>query len=178
MSAAHSLISLPQGFSTPSEPNRRRSDKEAGVMHPVTYFLSNQQDEERVVNSTDMGKLILRLTLGVLLLLHGISKLKHGVGFIGPSLTAHGLPAEISYLAYVGEVLAPIMLIVGFWTRPAALIVVVNMIFAIFLMHMSQLGELSKSGGWALELQAFYLFSALSVALLGAGRFSVGSRFN
>ena len=132
-------------------------------------------------NFSDLGKLVLRLALGVLLLLHGISKLKNGVDFIGPALAAHGLPVQLQYLAYVGEVLAPILLIVGFWTRPAALVVVVNMCFALFLMHMSQLGELSKSGGWALELQAFYLFTALSVALLGAGKFSVGGnggRFN
>ncbi|MEC5388240.1 DoxX family protein [Uliginosibacterium sp. H3] len=132
-------------------------------------------------NLSDLGKLVLRVALGVLMLLHGISKVKNGVSFIGPSLAANGLPEAFAYLAYVGEVLAPILLIVGFWTRPAALIIVVNMLFAVFLMHMSQLGELSKSGGWALELQAFYLFNGLAVALLGAGKFSVGGnggRFN
>ena len=130
--------------------------------------------------ASDLGKLVLRLSLGALLLLHGISKLKNGVDFIGPALSANGLPAALAYLAYIGEVLAPVLLIIGFWTRPAALVVVVNMLFAVYLMHMSQLSELSKSGGWALELQAFYLFSALSVALLGAGKLSLGGngRFN
>jgi putative oxidoreductase len=33
---------------------------------------------------------------------------------------------------------------------------------------------MSKTGGWALELQGLYLVSALAVALLGAGRYSVG----
>lgn len=130
---------------------------------------------------SDLGKLVLRLTLGLLMLLHGIAKLKNGVDFIGPALAEHGLPQQVAYLAYVGEVLAPVLLIIGLWSRIGALIVVVNMLFAVGLMHMGQLGELGKSGGWALELQAFYLFTALSVALLGAGRYSVGGasgRFN
>jgi putative oxidoreductase len=33
---------------------------------------------------------------------------------------------------------------------------------------------MSQTGGWALELQGFYLFVAVAVALLGAGRFSIG----
>lgn len=132
-------------------------------------------------NLSDAGRLVLRLILGLLLLLHGISKLKNGVGFIGPMLAQHGLPEQGAYLAYIGEVLAPILLILGLWTRVGGLIVVVNMLFAFGLVHVGQLGELSKSGGWALELQAFYLFTGLSVALLGAGRFSIGGsggRFN
>jgi putative oxidoreductase len=132
-------------------------------------------------NLTDFGKLVLRLTLGVLLLFHGFSKLKNGVDFIQPTLSAHGLPVQLAYLSYVGEVLAPLLLLAGLWTRVGALIVVTNMLFAVYLMHTSQFGDLSKSGGWALELQAFYLFTALAVACLGAGRFSIGGgngRFN
>ncbi|MDB5815419.1 MAG: GntR family transcriptional regulator [Rhodocyclales bacterium] len=131
-------------------------------------------------NLSDLGKLVLRLTLGILLLFHGVSKLMHGVDFIFPVLAEHGLPTFLAYLSYIGEVLAPILLIVGLFSRPAALAVVVNMLFALGLMHTSQFGDLAKSGGWALELQAFYLFTAVSIACLGAGRLSVGgnSRFN
>jgi putative oxidoreductase len=39
---------------------------------------------------------------------------------------------------------------------------------------MKDLGALNKQGGWALELQGMFLFGALAVAFLGAGRFSVG----
>jgi putative oxidoreductase len=41
---------------------------------------------------------------------------------------------------------------------------------------MGQLFAFNATGGYALELEAFYLFGALSVVLLGAGRYSVGSR--
>jgi putative oxidoreductase len=73
----------------------------------------------------------------------------------------------------IGEVLAPLLLIVGAWTRLAALAVVVNMVVAVLLAHTGQLFTIAKSGGYGLELQAMYLFAAISVALLGAGRYSV-----
>ncbi len=100
--------------------------------------------------------------------------------FIFPALEAHGLPTALAYLSYIGEVLAPVLLIVGLWSRLAAVVVMINMLSALVLMHMAQLGDLAKSGGWALELQAFYLFTALTIVLLGAGRLSVGGngRFN
>lgn len=124
--------------------------------------------------SSDLAKLILRVTLGVLILLHGIAKIKGGPGFILDVVGKAGLPAPIAYLVYVGEVLAPILLIVGMFTRIAALIVAVNMVFAFALVHAAQILTLGPQGGWALELQGMYLFTALAIALLGAGKFSVG----
>ena len=38
---------------------------------------------------------------------------------------------------------------------------------------MGQLLSLSPSGGWALELQGFFLTSALAIVFLGSGRFAV-----
>ena len=122
----------------------------------------------------ETGKLVLRLAVGGLILMHGIAKLKGGVGGIMGMVGGAGLPGELAYLVYIGEVLAPLLIIVGFWTRPAALIVVGNMLVAVYLAHLGQLGDLNNTGGWAIELQAMFLFGALSVALLGAGRFSVG----
>ena len=59
-------------------------------------------------------------------------------------------------------------------TRPAALVIAFNMVVALLLVHTSQFFALTKSGGWALELQAFYLLTALVIALLGAGPLRVG----
>ncbi len=127
-----------------------------------------------MIRSDDYGKLILRLALGVLILLHGISKLTGGIGFISDMVTAHGLPAQFAYLVYIGEVLAPAMIIVGLLTRPAALVIVINMLVALWLVHQQQLGLLNKNGGWELELQGMYLFGAMALVFLGAGRISVG----
>ena len=124
----------------------------------------------------DAGKLILRVVLGVLILLHGIGKIRGGVGGIEDMLVAHGLPGILSWGVLVGEVVAPLMLIAGWYSRIGGALVAVNMLFAIFLVHMRQLGQLGENGGWALELQGMFLFTAVAIALLGPGRFSANHK--
>jgi putative oxidoreductase len=129
----------------------------------------------------DHGKLLLRVVLAILLLFHGVSKLMGGIGFISGMLTKAGLPGALGYLVYIGEVVAPLLILVGLFTRPAALLVAINMIVALLLVHTAQFFTLNEQGGWALELQGMYLAGALAVALLGAGRYSIGGndgRFN
>ncbi|MES2958385.1 MAG: DoxX family protein [Pseudomonadota bacterium] len=123
----------------------------------------------------DCAKLLLRVSLGVLLLLHGVAKISNGIDPILGAVAQAGLPAALAYGVYVGEVVAPLLLIVGVWTRASAIVIAINMVVAVLLVHMKDLGSLSQSGGWALELQAFYLVSALAVALLGPGRLAAGS---
>jgi putative oxidoreductase len=127
------------------------------------------------LQSDDTGKLILRLTLGLLLLLHGIGKLTspESVSGIGGMLAAKGLPAFIGYGAYIGEVLAPVMVILGIFCRIGGLLAAANMIVAISLVHANQIFTMGKQGGWALELQGFYLFCALALYFLGSGKFAV-----
>ena len=127
----------------------------------------------------DVGKLVLRLTLGILVLLHGIAKLRGGVEGIEGMLVAHGLPGVLAYGAFVGERPDLVHLhssIAGFYGRIGALLIVVNMLFAIGLAHMGQLGMLNDQGGWMLELQGMFLGTAIAVALIGPGRFGVNTR--
>ena len=125
----------------------------------------------------DAGRLVLRLTVAIFMLLHGIGKIAGGVDPIADMLAQHGLPGVLAYGAYGGEVLAPLLVIVGLWTIPAALVMAFNMVVAIALVHGDAILSLGKEGGWAIELQGFYLFGAIAVALLGAGSLSVsGSR--
>lgn len=121
----------------------------------------------------DLGKLILRLTLGILILLHGLAKLVHGIGPIQGMVTGMGLPVFFAYGVYVGEVLAPLMLILGFYARIGALLIAVNMVFAFLLAHTGQLTTLTDTGGWALELQGMFLFTAVALVLLGPGRIGI-----
>jgi putative oxidoreductase len=125
----------------------------------------------------DAARLILRLVLGICVLLHGIAKIRHGVGGIEGMLVAHGLPGVLSWGALIGEVLAPLMLIVGWHARIGAALIAINMLFAIFLAHMGEIFAINpQSGGWAIELQAMFLFTAIALALLGPGRFSVNQK--
>jgi putative oxidoreductase len=125
----------------------------------------------------DLAALLLRVGLGVLVLFHGVAKVAAGPGGIGAMVAKAGLPELLAYGVYVGEVVAPLMLIVGLWTRLAAWVVVINMVFAVALAHAGQLFSIdARTGGYQLELQALYLLAAVVVALIGAGRFSLDAR--
>lgn len=126
-----------------------------------------------MLENADLGKLIIRLTLGGLLLFHGIAKLFHGVGFIEGQLASHGIPVFFAWGVFIGELLAPLMVILGYQTRIGALLVVFNMLVAIALVHSHELMALGSNGGWALELQGFFLFNAVAVIFLGPGRYKL-----
>lgn len=127
-------------------------------------------------NHQDLGKLILRLSLGLFVLLHGVAKITGGIGFITQVVQGAGLPGFVAYGVYIGEVVAPILVILGLHARIGAAVVAVNMLFAIFLVHSAELFMLGQSGGWALELQGMFLFGAIAIALMGPGRFSVNNK--
>ena len=124
----------------------------------------------------DLGRLVLRIALGLLILLHGIAKLRHGLGPIEEMVVANGMPSFVAYGVLVGEVVAPLMLLLGVYARIGALLIAVNMLFAFALAHMSQLVQLNDQGGWALELQGMYLAAAVALALLGPGRYAINQR--
>ena len=124
----------------------------------------------------DLAKLILRVALGALILLHGMAKLKGGVGAIESMLQAHGVPAVFAYAVYVGEVVAPLMLLLGFHARIGGVLVAVNMLVAVLLAHMGQLQQFNAQGGWALELQGMFFAAAVVIALIGPGRYSANGR--
>lgn len=126
--------------------------------------------------SQDVGKLLLRIALGALILLHGIYKLRNGLGPIEAMVHAHGLPNALAYGVLVGEVVAPLMLLFGLYARIGAVIVAVNMLFAFALAHAGQLAALNGQGGWAPELQGMFLFTAIALALLGPGRYAINQR--
>ena len=96
--------------------------------------------------STDAAKLILRLTLGVLLLFHGWSKVTGGIDFIVGLVQNNGLPGFMAYLVYVGEVLAPLFLMAGAYTRVAAALVIGNMVVALLLVHTADIFALNQTG--------------------------------
>lgn len=122
----------------------------------------------------DIGKLILRITVAGLMLPHGISKLTGGIAGIQQMLTGAGLPEVLGYGVYVGEVLAPLLILIGYYTRPAAAVLAFNMVVAILLAHSTQLFQIDREhGSIALEIQYLYLFGAVAIALLGAGKYSV-----
>lgn len=120
--------------------------------------------------------LILRLSIGVLMLLHGIDKIFHGIDSIVDMMKEIGMPGSFAYGVYIGEVLAPLLLIIGFRARIAAMLLVMNMLVIIFIAHPGQIFELNQHGAWALELPGLYLSGTLAVIFTGGGRYAISSK--
>jgi putative oxidoreductase len=109
------------------------------------------------------------------MLLHGIHKLRDIGGTVegmGGMLAQVGLPEVLAYGVFVGEVVAPVLIVIGFLARPAAIVLAVNMVFALGLAHRGDIFKLTEQGGSLIELQLFYLLGAVVIALLGSGQFS------
>lgn len=124
----------------------------------------------------DVGKLILRLALGLLVFMHGYAKLSAGISGLEQMIQGIGLPGFFAYAVFLGEVLGPILLILGLYARVGAALIAINMVAAILLAHSNEFFALTENGGWALELQGMYLFTAVALAFTGPGRLSLNGR--
>ncbi|GEK73025.1 MULTISPECIES: DoxX family protein [Halomonas] len=127
------------------------------------------------LHNDPLGKLLLRLAVGGLILFHGISKLFNPGSFdwIGGLLEGYGLPAVLAYGVLIGEVVAPVMAILGWQTRLAGLLMAGNMLVAVLLAHTGELFMLNDNGGWQLELQGMFFAGALALVFLGSGRMAL-----
>ena len=126
-------------------------------------------------NQPDIAKLLLRVSVGVLMLMHGIHKVIHGIGGIKSMTTSAGLPEFMAYGVYVGELIMPIFIILGLYARVAAGILGFNMLVAIFLAYGFTF-SLSKHGGLAMESPLLFLVMSLLIVLLGSGKYAVNSK--
>jgi len=121
----------------------------------------------------NIAKLILRLMLGGMMLFHGIDKALHGISFIKGLIVSQGLPEVLAYGVYVGEILAPLFLILGWKSRFWAGVIVLNMFVAIYLTQMGSFLKLGVHGAWAVEVTMFYLLSAWVIVFLGSGKYAI-----
>jgi putative oxidoreductase len=116
--------------------------------------------------------LLLRVSLGVLLLAHGL--LLKVFTFTVPGTVGYfqsiGFPAAFAYLVIAGEILGGIALILGVWTRAVALLALPILIGAT-LQHVPNGWLFSAAkGGW--EFPAFWTVALIVQALLGNGAYA------
>ena len=121
----------------------------------------------------DAGKLLLRVLVAGLMLFPGIHKIVHGPAHVMEDLAEHGIPVVLAYGVYIGEVLAPVLILLGIWTRIAALVYSATIVFATGLVHAADYVTLDPTGAWAAELWVFYIVTSAVVALVGPGRYAV-----
>ncbi len=116
--------------------------------------------------------LLLRVSLGVLLLAHGLllKVLTFGIpGTVG-FFESIGYPGFFAYLVILGEIGGGIALILGVWTRAISLLLLPILIGAT-LQHAGN-GWLfsAANGGW--EFPAFWTITLIVQALLGNGAYA------
>ncbi|MDD2448128.1 MAG: DoxX family protein [Sulfurimonas sp.] len=124
----------------------------------------------------DVAKLIIRLSLGIMMLFHGVDKIRNGIDGVKHLVTKAGLPEFLAYGVYMGEVLMPIFIILGLYARAASVVLGFTMVFAIFLAYGVAFLALTKHGAPAMELPFLYLVLSLSVFFLGSGRYALNSK--
>ncbi len=121
------------------------------------------------MNQTNLGKFLLRLGVGGLMLLHGINKLDKGIGSIKDIVISNGLPEMLSYGVYLGEVVAPVLILIGLKVRTSSLFVFLTMVMAIVLAHPGDIFKLSIHGASAIETPLLFAMASLSLMCLGGG---------
>ncbi len=126
------------------------------------------------MKSDDAGKLVLRLLVGGLLILHGFHKILTGPDAVAGMIASLHLPHFFAWGVYLGEVVAPALVILGVYTRIAGWVILANMVVAVLATRGIHIFYLNAYGGLGLELEFFYGLGGLAIALMGAGRFSAG----
>ena len=124
---------------------------------------------------TDAAALILRLSLGGMMALHGFGKVAVvGLDVVGEDMVAHGFPYWGAHASTVVELVAGLLLIVGWHTRLAA--VALLPICAGILAYHFPMGWVfhNPGGGW--EYPQLILEVTVAVLLLGGGRYSLDGR--
>ncbi len=127
---------------------------------------------------------VLRLALGIVFFAHGAQKVMGWFGGYGLAGTAGAfknymkIPAPLTYAASFTEFLGSIFIIAGFITRLSALGLLINMIVAIFKVHVKSgfflsSGEPNKGNGYEFNLA----LATMSIVLIltGAGQYSLDS---
>lgn len=125
--------------------------------------------------NADIAKLLLRVSLGGLMMFHGAYKVIHGIGNVKTMLNSSGLPEFMAYGVYLGEIVAPIFIILGLYARVASFVTAINMTMAIFLAYGFSL-SLSKYGGLSIESPLMFLIMSILLMLLGSGKYSVNNK--
>ncbi|WP_431167205.1 DoxX family protein [Tenacibaculum halocynthiae] len=127
------------------------------------------------IQNKEIGTLIQRVSIGLLILFHGIANMNSNYSFIKSLLSGLSLPEFFSYGVFIGEIVAPILIIIGYRAKLASLVLTLNMFIAILMAHVSEIFSINQYGGWAIELQALYLFGSLSIMFLGAGKYAIST---
>ncbi|MFV0480455.1 MAG: DoxX family protein [Campylobacteraceae bacterium] len=126
-------------------------------------------------DNVDLGKLLVRITVAVMMLPHGITKLPFfwGLSQASGTLVKSGLPGSLAFTAYIGEIIGPLLILIGYKAKFGAVLVIITMVFAIILTSGTSLFGLDAYGGFKGEKQLLYIVASFAIIYLGSGKYSL-----
>lgn len=122
---------------------------------------------------TEVGALILRVTLGAIFLIHGLVKFQDGIENTVGWFSSIGLPGFLAYAVAGIELVGGLALIIGLGTRIVSALIAVIMIGATLKVKLS-IGLLGNGQMAGYELDLAFLAMAIYLAINGSKMLSVG----
>ncbi|GGK34253.1 GntR family transcriptional regulator [Yeosuana aromativorans] len=122
-----------------------------------------------------IGLLLLRISIAFTMLIYGISKLNFGIEYINGLLEQYGLPTFLGYGVFVGEFIAPILIIIGYRTKLAGLAFAINCFVAILMDRLPDVLSLNDHGGWSIGLIFIYMMFGIAMFFMGAGKYALST---
>ena len=119
-----------------------------------------------------LALLVMRLTLGAIMVVHGSQKVFGGLHQFAQAVHGMGMPAWLAYVAAFTEFLGGLMILAGFFTRFAALAVCIDLIVAIWKVHLHQ-GMLIANGKVGYEFALSAATIAFALIFFGGGPISL-----
>jgi putative oxidoreductase len=124
----------------------------------------------------DLSWLIVRLTAGGFLLIHGIQKLTGNTiaGFAANSLARRGIEPSVplAYVVFFLETVGALCIMFGFLTRFFAAAIGIQFLIIVFVAHWAPGFPWNRpGGGW--EYPAFWGLIILAIGLRGGGPYSL-----
>ena len=116
-----------------------------------------------------IGLLVLRLVLALIFFSHGYPKVAHSAPGMQAFFVEHGLPGYFVYISGVLEVFGAILLVLGLFTRAAALLLAIEMGVAIWKVHST--GSYLAVHNY--EFPLAILAGSFALATAGAGQLSL-----
>lgn len=123
-----------------------------------------------------IGLLIMRVSIAFTMLIYGISKWINGIDYIRLILNKYDLPSFFAYGIFIGEILMPILIIVGFRTKLVGLAFAIFCTTAIIMDRLPDLFSLNEFGGWSIDLIFIYLTFGIAQYFIGAGKYAVSTK--
>ena len=119
-----------------------------------------------------LALLVMRLTLGIIMTVHGSHKVFGGLGHFAHMVGGMGVPSWLGYAAAFTELIGGILLIAGFFARGAAFAVCVELVIAIWKVHLHN-GLIGSADRPGFEFPLAVATLAFAVIFFGAGPISL-----